>query len=81
MGEDDVRKEIQELREQMESLSAAFKGKRRRGVRAFRRALLRGGVGREAADRLAAEYAAIGRLRTYLMPRKVRLPFRPRPLG
>lgn len=43
-----------------------FKVKRRRGVRVFRQALVRGGMNRAMATRLAAEYEAIGRLRNYL---------------
>ena len=43
-----------------------LKVKRRAGVRAFRAALVRGGMNRDAAGRLAAEYASYGRLRTYL---------------
>ena len=43
-----------------------FKVKRRGGVRAFRTALLRGGMRREDADRLAAEFESYGRLRSYL---------------
>ena len=50
-----------------------LKAKRRKGVRAFRRALLRGGMGPEAANRLAADYESIGRLRTYLPARNLRL--------
>ncbi len=43
-----------------------MKAKRRRGVRAFRRALVRGGMSPEAARHLAEEYESFGRLRTYL---------------
>jgi len=46
-----------------------MKAKRRGGVRAFRRALLRAGMDRTFADRLAAEYESYGRLRTYLPER------------
>lgn len=53
-----------------------MKAKRRRAVRAFRRALEGGGMGREAADRLCEEYASYGRLRTYL-PRGMGLPSLP----
>jgi len=50
-------------------LGASFvrvKVKRRAGVRRFRAALVRGGMSRGAAERLAAEYESYGRLRTYL---------------
>ncbi len=56
-----------------------MKAKRRRGVRAFHKALVRGGMSRRLADRFAAEYEGIGRLRTYL-PAGLRLrsfPFMP----
>jgi len=43
-----------------------LKAKRRGGVRAFRRALLRGGMRPEDADRLAAQFESYGRLRSYL---------------
>lgn len=43
-----------------------MKAKRRGAVRQFRRALLREGMSPRMADRLASEYAALGRLRTYL---------------
>lgn len=43
-----------------------MKAKRRRGVRAFRRTLISGGMDRMLADRLAEEYASYGRLRSYL---------------
>lgn len=43
-----------------------LKAKRRGGVRAFRRALLRGGMRPQDADRLAAEFESYGRLRSYL---------------
>jgi len=43
-----------------------LKAKRRSAVRAFRRELVRGGMDRDAAERLAAEFASYGRLRTYL---------------
>lgn len=49
-----------------------MKAKRRRGVRRFRRALMRGGMSRQAASRLSEQYASYGRLRTYL-PRGMRL--------
>jgi hypothetical protein len=54
-----------------------FKVKRRGSVRRFRRALVRGGMDRDAAGRLAAEYESYGRLRTYLPEGTgLRLPFR-----
>ncbi len=40
-----------------------FLGRRRRGVRAFRTALVRGGMPREMADELAARYHEMGSLR------------------
>lgn len=43
-----------------------FLGKRRRGVRAFRRALVRGGMPLEMAEQLAAQYHEIGSLRRIL---------------
>jgi len=43
-----------------------LKRKRRGGVRAFRKALLRGGMRREDAARLADQFASYGRLRSYL---------------
>ncbi len=43
-----------------------FKAKRRSAVRAFRRELVRGGMGPDAAERFAAEFASYGRLRTHL---------------
>lgn len=43
-----------------------MKSKRRGAVRRFRRALLRGGMSPELASRLATDYEALGRLRTYL---------------
>lgn len=52
------------------------KMKRRRGVRAFRRALIRTGMGRGYAKQLADVYASYGRLRTYL-PRDGALGFLP----
>ena len=55
------------------------KVKRRRGVRTFRKALVRGGMSRETANQFAADYEALGRIRTYL-PGGLRLrpfPFRP----
>lgn len=46
-----------------------MKAKRRRAVRSFRRALLRGGMRREDADRLAAQFESYGRIRSYI-PRR-----------
>ena len=54
-----------------------MKAKRRRGVRAFRRSLVRSGMDSGLADRLAAEYESYGRLRSYLPGSKLRfLPIR-----
>ena len=53
-----------------------LKGKRRGGVRRFRRTLLRGGLSPEAADGLVAEYESYGRLRTYL-PEGLHIPSLP----
>jgi len=50
-----------------------MKVKRRGAVRRFCRALLRGGMTRENAHRLATDYEAIGRMRTYI-PRGLRFP-------
>ena len=61
-------------------LSVSFlqmKVKRRGAVRTFRRKLVRGGMSPAFADRFAADYEALGRLRTY-MPQGTRLrSFRP----
>ena len=43
-----------------------MKVKRRGAVRRFRRELLRGGMTPAHADRFAADYEALGRLRAYL---------------
>lgn len=43
-----------------------LKAKRRAAVRRFRRALLRGGMAPALAERLVADYEAMGRLRSYL---------------
>ncbi len=43
-----------------------FLSRRRRGVRAFRRALVRGGMPREQAAVLAARYYEVGSLRRLL---------------
>lgn len=43
-----------------------FLSRRRRGVRAFRRALVRGGMPRERAEALAARYHELGSLRRLL---------------
>jgi hypothetical protein len=43
-----------------------FLGKRRRGVRAFHRALVRGGMPRDQAAQLAAQYHELGSLRRIL---------------
>lgn len=43
-----------------------LKVKRKRAVRAFRRALLRGGMRRDDADRLADQFESYGRIRSYL---------------
>lgn len=53
-----------------------MKAKRRGAVRRFRRTLLRSGMAPEFADRLVADYEALGRLRTYL---PVGIPGLPRP--
>jgi len=53
-----------------------LKRKRRACVRAFPRARVRAGMGRDAANRLAADYEAIGRLRSYFPGKTFRLPFR-----
>ena len=53
-----------------------LKMKRRAGVRAFRRELVRGGMGRDAAQRLAADFESYGRIRTYLPAGLPRGPFR-----
>lgn len=50
-----------------------MKAKRRGAVRRFRRALLRGGMSPELAERFVSDYEALGRLRNY-MPRGLRLP-------
>ena len=51
------------------------KARRRKGVRAFRKALLLGGMNREQANELSAQYASYGRLRTYLREGLGALPF------
>lgn len=54
-----------------------LKAKRRKGVRAFRSALVRGGMSPAAADRLAAEFESYGRIRAYLPgDGRLRIPFR-----
>ena len=53
-----------------------MKVKRRRGVRAFRKALIRTGMERGFANQLADVYASYGRLRSYL-PRDGGLGFLP----
>ena len=50
-----------------------MKAKRRGAVRRFRRALLRGGMAPELAERFVADYEKLGRLRSYL-PKGLRLP-------
>ncbi len=52
-----------------------MKAKRRGAVRRFRHALLRGGMRPEFAERLVADYEAIGRIRSYL-PRGLGIPAR-----
>ncbi len=51
-----------------------FLGRRRRGVRTFRRALVRGGMPRDLADVLAARYHDIGSLRKIIG--NARIPWR-----
>jgi hypothetical protein len=56
-----------------------LKLRRRRGVRRFRRTLVRGGMDPDVAELLVAEYESYGRLRAYL-PAGLRFrpfPFRP----
>ena len=50
-----------------------MKAKRRGAVRRFRRALLRGGMRPELAERLVSDYERLGRLRSYL-PGGLRVP-------
>lgn len=54
-----------------------LKARRRRAVRAFHRALVRGGMSDPFARGLADDYAAYGRIRSYLPGR---FKFRPFPL-